>query len=158
MAESHGMASVDSSVPPTGSQDAEIFKRRIQCPMCGRSFYRTPHGKSTKRFCSSACKARFRRFHENGLRIGEEWVICKNCPNRFRKKRKDHIFCSTQCLRTYHRHGYPNYERLKTAMERSFAKELERNYQEALKLQKYCDDLNRKFEEVVKTCKTNKTP
>jgi protein-arginine kinase activator protein McsA len=48
----------------------------------------------------------------------KEYRVCKNCPRKFRVFREDHFFCSDECRKEYHRHGYPNYRRMRDDLRR----------------------------------------
>lgn len=66
------------------------------CNVCGRSFM----GTATQRFCSNACKAKYRR--DNGLDDVER--VCEQCGKRFMASRfGEQKFCSRECQAIAHR-------------------------------------------------------
>jgi hypothetical protein len=151
------MASVDSLSHQFDPDPPEL---RL-CLMCGSVLRKRPDprrpGKfkdlpQTKRFCSPECRQRHRRFRKSGKRPGQKWAVCKNCPTRFRRKRRDQIFCSKDCLREYHRHGFPNFQKFMKQFWRHTTPILERQYATSEDLQKLRDELvqiERKLQEEI---------
>ena len=67
-----------------------------QCECCGKMFM----GTKLQKFCSNACKAKYRR--DNGL--DDEQRICEQCGKPFRCNRYEAIkYCSRECTHIAHR-------------------------------------------------------
>lgn len=66
------------------------------CEVCGKMFM----GTKLQKFCSNACKAKYRR--DNGL--DDEQRICEQCGKPFRCNRYEAIkYCSRECTHIAHR-------------------------------------------------------
>lgn len=82
---------------------------KIQCPQCGRFFYRKPSRirDAKHNFCSHKCHGLWKSLNQNGKNnsnwsCGEEIVKCDQCGKPFKKnlnkiKKEKHNFCSQGC-------------------------------------------------------------